>query len=458
MRKRSKKQSKSKLPILLTFLLILLLGAGGYVLIVFFEGEKPLITLHSNLEYMGSKSKIEFSASDSKSGLKSVQATLSQGELSKVILSEKYEKITDSSALNAPPREFSIDVAPKKLGFKDGAINLTVEAADHSMREMFKGNTTTTTKNIKLDTVALKINILHSESYIQPGGTGIIIYRLSGAPSNFGMNLHGKINPGFPLGDGRDDVYITYFGLPYDSEDFSNATIFAEDKAGNRTAAPVSSIFKAANFKKDRINVGDGFLKAKIPEFQQHYPEMEGSMVEKYIYANNKVRQQNNKSIAEICSSSHSERLWEGQFLRMAGSSKAGFADHRTYYYAGKPIDKQVHLGMDIASTKRVGIKAANGAIVVYADYLGIYGNMIILDHGQGVFSLYSHLSQINVAIGYKVEKGFVIGQSGISGMAGGDHLHFSMLINGVFVTPKEWWDPHWIAVTIDEPIVDSKF
>jgi murein DD-endopeptidase MepM/ murein hydrolase activator NlpD len=113
---------------------------------------------------------------------------------------------------------------------------------------------------------------------------------------------------------------------------------------------------------------------------------------------------------------------------------------------------------MDIASTRRANVRAANSGIVVFADYLGIYGNMVMVDHGQGVFSLYSHLSQINVSPGDKVTTESVLGLTGTTGMAGGDHLHFSVLVNGIFVTPKEWWDQHWIEVTVDEPLIDSKF
>jgi murein DD-endopeptidase MepM/ murein hydrolase activator NlpD len=86
---------------------------------------------------------------------------------------------------------------------------------------------------------------------------------------------------------------------------------------------------------------------------------------------------------------------------------------------------------------------------VVFAEYLGIYGNMVILDHGQGLFSLYSHLSSISVAVGDEVNMGAVLGRSGVSGMAGGDHLHFSMLVNGVFVDPIAWWDESWLAINI---------
>ena len=135
----------------------------------------------------------------------------------------------------------------------------------------------------------------------------------------------------------------------------------------------------------------------------------------------------------------------------------AGFAEHRTYYYSNAEIDQQVHLGVDLASTKRAEIKAANRGNVVFAEYLGIYGNTVILDHGQGIFSLYSHMSQIGVAAGELVDKGAVIGLSGKTGMAGGDHLHFSILINGIFVSPLEWWDVQWLQVNIEDILYGTK-
>jgi murein DD-endopeptidase MepM/ murein hydrolase activator NlpD len=133
----------------------------------------------------------------------------------------------------------------------------------------------------------------------------------------------------------------------------------------------------------------------------------------------------------------------------MPGAGRAGFADQRTYFHKGQEIDKQTHLGIDIASNERAEIRAANRGRVVFADYLGIYGNVVIIDHGQGISSLYSHLSRIEATVNKLVEKNEIIGRSGTSGMAAGDHLHFSMLVHGIFVTPVEWWDQNWINVNI---------
>jgi murein DD-endopeptidase MepM/ murein hydrolase activator NlpD len=98
-----------------------------------------------------------------------------------------------------------------------------------------------------------------------------------------------------------------------------------------------------------------------------------------------------------------------------------------------------------LARVVNAPVTAANDGKVIHAQYLGIYGNCIILDHGMGVQSLDGHLSAFQVKEGDEVKKGQQIGVSGQTGMAGGDHLHFSMLVNGQFVNATEWWDPHWI-------------
>jgi len=107
--------------------------------------------------------------------------------------------------------------------------------------------------------------------------------------------------------------------------------------------------------------------------------------------------------------------------------------------------DKQYHLGYDLAVTKRYPIEAANAGVVSYAGNLGIYGSTVIIDHGMGVSSLYGHMSSIGVKVGDVVKKKQVIGRTGITGLAAGDHLHYGVYIHGIAVRPVEWWDPKWI-------------
>lgn len=437
---------------------MLIAGAGGAAFFLFFEGAKPQLKLVSPQKYLGKKSMIAVDAADQKSGLRHVRARISQGDVVKELYFEEFPRAGLTGMIGSAEKSVKIAFNPKESGFKDGDAQLVVEAFDYSLRNFLRGNQATIVHDLVIDTTPPKISILHSEQYINPGGSGIVIYRSPDPDIVSGVQLNEQFHPGFLVGDGRDDTYIAFIALPYSADGIETSHVSASDDAGNTTQVSFSTVFKDARFAQDRINVSDGFLDKKIPEFMQYYPQMSGAMVEKYLYTNNEVRLQNNAYIAQLCASPHHKRLWDGRFNRMAGSSRAGFADHRTYYYQGKQIDKQVHLGIDLASIRKAEVKAAQKGIVIYADYLGIYGNLVLLDHGQGVFSLYSHLSQINVAPTDEVDQETIIGLTGTTGMAGGDHLHFSMLINGLFVTPKEWWDQHWIDVTIEDPLTESRF
>ncbi len=452
----SRRKKRSPFPFFLILTLLLAAG-GGYVFLTYFEGVKPVIEADHLKVAFGKSTPLSVSVSDTKSGLRSIRISLTQGQVEKQVFSKEFPKIKQNVADGHHKETVNVDINIKALGLKDGEAILSIEAVDYSMRRFMKGNISLLTHTVLIDTKAPKIGIIHSERYIQPGGAGIVIYTVDDSVSH-GLMINDAFHPGFPLLDESEKKYISYFAMPFNAEKLDKAFITAVDSAGNITEKPFAPIVKNPNQKRDRINVSDGFLSKKIPEFEAHYPEMNGTNVEKYMYANSKIRAMNNKKIHDLCMQPERKRHWSGRFTRMAGSGKAGFADHRTYYYNGKAIDKQVHLGMDIASTRHAGVKASGTGKVIYSDYLGIYGNMIMLDHGQGVFSLYSHLSQSNVSPGDMVKQGDILGNTGTSGMAGGDHLHFSMLVNGVFVTPKEWWDQHWIDVTIDGPVMDAKF
>jgi murein DD-endopeptidase MepM/ murein hydrolase activator NlpD len=453
-RRLQRKRSASSFYLIIA---LLLAGAGGYGFVTYFEGEQPQIEGTILPHYLGKKTSISVTVSDQKSGLRSARLVIVQNGKEKEIYAKKFPRKEAGSPVGTTQQRIKVELDAKALGVKEGEAVIQIEARDYSLRGLMKGNVTQLSHNVTIDTKPPKISIIHSERYIKPGGAGIVIYKVDDSIRH-GVMFNSNFHPGFPLIDESVSKYISYIALPYSAQEITESLIVAEDAAGNRSSKPFAPILKKPNQKHDKINVGDGFLSKKVPEFEEQYPEMEGDQLQKYLYANRTIRQMNNQKIHDLCLDSGPKQLWSGRFLRMAGSGRAGFADHRTYYYKGQPIDKQVHLGMDIASTKHAGIKAAGTGKVVFSDYLGIYGNMVMLDHGQGIFSLYSHLSQMNVSPGDSLNKGDILGNSGISGMAGGDHLHFSMLVNGIFVTPKEWWDQHWIDVTIDGPMVDAKF
>jgi murein DD-endopeptidase MepM/ murein hydrolase activator NlpD len=201
------------------------------------------------------------------------------------------------------------------------------------------------------------------------------------------------------------------------------------------------------------MNLSESFLQQKMPEFQAMVPSLQGKTpLEVFTYINSQMRNDNFLTIQKICQKSSDKELWEGTFLRMKnGAPMALFGDKRSYIFNKKVVGESIHTGVDLASNARAVIEAANKGIVVFTGSLGIYGNAIIIDHGLGLFSLYGHLSTIDTSVGKNVIKGEKIGLSGTSGLAGGDHLHFSIIIGGQFVNPQEWWDPHWIKDNINK-------
>ncbi|MGP8002390.1 MAG: M23 family metallopeptidase [Smithella sp.] len=228
--------------------------------------------------------------------------------------------------------------------------------------------------------------------------------------------------------------------------------IFARDDAGNETNMALPCVIKKKKFRTDKMNLSDDFMKQKAPEFQAIVPSLRGKTpLEVYIYVNSVLRNENFLTIQKICLKSAPKQLWEGTFLRMKdAATKALLGDKRYYVYDKKIVGESIHSGVDLASTAHADIEASNKGIIVFAGPLGIYGNAVIIDHGLGLFSLYGHLSAIDTTVGKNVAKGEKIGHSGMTGLAGGDHLHFSILAGGQFVNPEEWWDPHWIKDNIN--------
>jgi murein DD-endopeptidase MepM/ murein hydrolase activator NlpD len=447
---------KSAKTMIVSLFLLAIIVAAAIAFFKYYEREKPQINIQGDISTIGMTKELQFTASDSRSGISLIEIVLTQGDKRATVYDKKYSR-QGFFEHNGPKKlTETVTLESGAAGFTDGKAELEVTVRDFSFWNWMAGNETFIAYPVIIDMHPPKISILHSTRYVSPGGSGMVVYKIDDPVEKHGLTINGHFNPGFPVTDQGDDRYVAFFGLPYDTENVDQAVVAATDTAGNTGKAAIGIILKKTNFKHDQINVSDNFLNLKIPEFAQQYPQLSGSLVEQFVIVNSKIRNENYQTIIQVCADPSPIRFWQGQFGRMAGSRMAGFADHRTYYYNSQEIDKQVHLGIDLASTQKAEIKAANRGKVVFADYLGIYGNTVILDHGQGIFSLYSHLSEIGVAVGEIQDKGAVIGRSGATGMAGGDHLHFSILVNGIFVNPLEWWDKQWLQLNIDDILYGS--
>src|SRR6185369_318324 len=196
------------------------------------------------------------------------------------------------------------------------------------------------------------------------------------------------------------------------------------------------------------IPLEDSLVQKVVPEIMGHTPELkdQGDPVKNFVEINNNLRRKNHETVAKLASQSPGQFLWNGAFIQLSNSKvESFFADRRTYVHSGQAVDQQDHVGFDLSVTQHYPIEAGNDGRVVLAEYFGIYGNAVIIDHGAGLLSLYGHMSSIDVKPGQMVKKKDVIGKSGATGLAAGDHLHFGLFLHGVPVNPTEWWDEKWI-------------
>jgi murein DD-endopeptidase MepM/ murein hydrolase activator NlpD len=302
-----------------------------------------------------------------------------------------------------------------------------------------------------------RIAAVSTHHYVNLGGSEMVVYTVSPPDVQSGVQVGDMVYPGFPAsgaGVATTDpgLKVAFFALLYDQDLATPIRLFARDEAGNEAHASFDYKVFSKPMSRGRIELTDAFLQRVVPDILEHSPELKlavgpgESYLPAFLRVNSDLRRMNAEKIVELSRQTAPDILWKGPFVPLGNAKvESKFADHRTYFYEGKEVDQQVHLGFDLAVTRQVPVLAGNDGKVVYADYLGIYGNCIVIDHGMGVQSLYGHLSSIEVKPGDLVKRGQRIARSGMTGMAGGDHLHFSIQVQGHPVNPVEWWDPHWI-------------
>jgi len=432
--------------------LALIIAALIWVILVKFEGEEPALSLDRDITYFGKQNQLTLIARDEKSGINKVTVKFVQKGKEIVLLEKLFPLQNWFGWAGVTEQKIELIIEPGKLGIQDGQASVICTAWDHSLRGWFHGNRTIFQKDITIDTVQPIVSVISNTRYLEQGGVGLVCFSVSEKVDKAGVRVGNLMYSGFPL-DASRNLYQTYFAIP---PDYANEKmqVWVQDMAGNSSVADFYYRVKMKKFRKDTLGLSDNFLKQMAERFSQIYPDLGNDPLNAFLKINTDLREQSNQKIEEACSNSSSEKLWSGVFLPLPnGEAKAHFADSRTYTYGGKEISSSVHWGVDLASLANSPVPAGNDGVVVWADFLGIYGNTVILDHGCGLFSLYGHLSTIATAKGDQVKKGQTIGSTGFTGLAGGDHLHFGMYLWGTPVNPAEWWDASWIQKKIMEPL-----
>lgn len=434
---------------------VLLIVVGGLLLTVA-EPLGPQVELATPPAVIGAATPLRAVARDRGTGLARVEVHLRSPALPEpiVVLREDYPRQSWRGSgvhevVLAPVLDATAGHVP------EGPATLEVWATDHSWLGALR-RSPRVTHAVTIDTTPPTLEILTSRHVGRLGGTECLVYKVSPDTVASGVAVGDLFFPGTAGFFADPALRVSLFAMPESLPDAPHAAV-AVDAAGNRRSAAIDLVVKPRSFPQKTLTVDDEFLRRKVPELlRENGLPVPTDLVQGYLTVNRDLRRTTEARLRELTQESDPVARWQGALLRMPNSAPlSGFADRRTYVHAGNVIDHQTHLGFDLASLRMAVVPAAADARVVFVGPLGIYGTTVLLDHGLGLFTLYGHLSSTTVTAGTTVTRGQPIGKTGETGLAGGDHLHFSVAIRGIHVDPVEWWDAHWITDHVDARLAE---
>ncbi|MBL6970066.1 MAG: M23 family metallopeptidase [Campylobacterales bacterium] len=451
---RKKQNSGAGKYLSILILLIIISGAGYIKFSPEFEQDKPEINIDDQL-FWNLETKLKIQLSD-QSGIKYYKVSFNDG-------TKDIE--LDSKILTTPAKILDLEVKPPKLDmfFKGTSGTIKVEAFDNSKWNYLEGNHATKEVQVAIDKKRPVANVISNSLAIRHGGSALAVVQVKDENlQDAYITLNDKIKfdliPFY-----KDSYFVSLIAWPINIDDFKRVSLVATDKAGNITKTKIPLYIRDLKVKKDTIVISDKFINnVSTNVLTLSGTEIPSNLSQRFIKQNRLIRDLNINMIKQITDKYMNRDLIENFkiniFKRLKGSrTAAGFAEHRYYTHNNEQIDDAWHLGMDWASVKKAPVKISNPGTVIFNEYLGIYGNTIIVDHGMGLSTLYAHISSSDVNTGDQVSQNQKIAHTGATGAVLGDHLHFGVLVQGIEVNPKEWMDRNWIKTRITKVLDEAR-
>ncbi|GJL51219.1 MAG: peptidase M24 [Nitrospirales bacterium] len=438
------------LVLMTTYLVIVGLSRWGDI-------TPPEILITQPFDQVGPSTPLSIRISDPDTGLRHISIRIVHNLKTYVLDKQSFSSHGLLSAEGGTRHDYELTVTPyedETIPRKPGDAKLVITARDYSWRNLLEGNRHRITQDFTPKFSPPRLELLSPPSSIAQGGSGVVRYRASPDAVTHGVKIQSAFFPGYPMPD--DSGMFALIAMPYNAKSNTPIQLTAQDAVGNTAILDVDLRVKKKAWRTRRIGISDSFIEKTVLPIIAQTPELpeQSTNLENFVMVNNQLRQINNQTIRDFSKQSEAAFLWTKAFRQLPGSKvEASFADHRNYVYKNKVVDTQDHLGFDLAVTKHYPVQASNDGVVLFAGYLGIYGNTIIIDHGYGLQSLYAHLSSFSVKTGDAVLIGQIIARSGTTGLAAGDHLHFSLVLHGEQVNPTEWWDANWVQTRIRDKL-----
>lgn len=431
-------------------LVLVSLALAAALLVSLRVGAPPTLALRASNPAIGTSTEVVVEAKARGRGLAGIRVEVEQEGRTHVVASRTHRPLAPWAFSGPHTRTdvLQVDVgrsALPDLNEGEAIVRVVAERAPTWLRRPAP-----VVKELRLPVrlVPPALSLVSVQNYVTQGGAGVVTYRAGETAVRDGVRAGSWFFPGVPLPGATEGEHFALFGVPWDLTDQAELGIEAEDDAGNVARAAFVDRFFARPPARDRISLSDDLIERMIPGILRQTPSLRerGNLLDNYLHVNRDLRRTNAQELIELGRRSIPRFLWNEAFLPLRNAKvMSAFADHRTYVYEGREVDEQTHLGFDLAAVVHTPVPAANHGFVLLARYFGIYGNAVVLDHGYGLMTLYGHLSSVDVKEGQEVERGQILGRTGATGLAGGDHLHFTTLVRGLPVNPTEWWDEHWI-------------
>ncbi len=446
-----KPRKKLRLFLFVVIVVAIAIGAGLGLRV----GPAPDVILSTDHPAVGKATTVTALFSEPVHGLVDIRLELIQGDRVEVLAGESLEPgslLPWSGNGGTAEAMLSGVVGTGAFGWLEEGSVVVRATAQRWSGFLRRSDPVVTERTLPVRLLPPRLEIVSSQHYGRQGGAGAVVYRVGSTAVESGVQAGDHVSRGATLDGGGPDEHFVIYALPWDLDDSGAVRLFAEDDAGNRVEQSFLDLFKVRPPQTDTIRISDGFLERVVPAIASRTPGFDdsGSLLDQYLEINGNLRRAELERVAELSRSSEPAFLWSGPFLQMANSARmAGFAETRTYIYDGREVDRQTHLGLDLASTARAPVPAPNSGRVIFAAWMTLYGNAVIIDHGYGLLTVSGHLSSIDVTEGEAVERGQIIGRSGATGLAGGDHLHLEIFVHGMSVDPFQWLDGKWVEEKI---------
>ncbi|HLI35666.1 MAG TPA: M23 family metallopeptidase [Terriglobia bacterium] len=431
---------------LVTLVVILLIIIG--VSFKLFSNPAPTIKPAKNLRGIGLSRAIEFTVHDPSYRITAVRVELQQnGQTFRVPATVR--EIAGGPKNSGHTVEVSAQVGRREIPqLRAGRATLILTALNNSWGRLFRGGKAVLALNLPVRFMPPQVEVLTTQHYINLGGCGMVVFNTSPGTVRSGVEVGKYYFPSWPVSESDTQRRLCVFAFPYNVDPNTPARIVAEDDAGNQTLANFDYKVFPKKFHSSTLEITDSFMQRVVPPILSQTSDIQdqGSLLKNYVEINRNLRLVDKQRLIQFSKQTNPKFLWRQPFIQLRNSKvESSFADFRTYTYNGQVIDHEVHLGFDLAVVAHTPVVAANDGQVIFAGWFDIFGNAVLIDHGCGLQSLYGHLASSIVKPGELVKRGQLIGYSDSTGLAGGDHLHFAILLDGVPVNPEEWWDPHWI-------------